>query len=302
MRSRTCNSAVFGTISIAAVLLFTGAADEPARLSSVRVGNDAFGIVRKGEKAPILVFHFPREGRPYTHPIVAPDGKGVLTETSPSHHPHQTGLYVGFLKVNGRDYFHNRGSDAYRRVEFKRPTIDDREARWSVVYDWLGADGSSVLEETQRWTFEDHGDHYVLDLDWVGRASQDVVFAQHDYGGLFLRMPWTAKSGGDAVNSEGQSNRQAEGRKARWVDVGVPISGRKDRGHVAILDHPKNPGHPVTWRVDDQLGIGPAPSRAKDWSIPVGRNVHLRYRLLVNTGALDKERVDTAWKEYAVGK
>jgi len=289
-------------ISLVAITLFTGAADKPSALSSVNVGDDAFGFVRRGDKSPILVFHFPSDGRPYTHPIVAPDGRGVMTEFSPKHHPHQTGLYVGFLKVNGRDYFHNRGADAYRRVEFKRPAIEGRKAKWSVVYDWLAADGSSVLEETQRWTFEDFGDHYTLDLDWIGRATPDVTFAKHEYGGLFLRMPWTAKTGGDAVNSEGLSNRSAEGQKARWVDVGVPLAGRKDRVHVAILDHPSNPKHPVTWRVDDQLGVGPALSRSGDWSIPGGGHTRLRYRLLFNTGDMDVKRVETEWKAYAGGK
>ncbi|MFT7173345.1 MAG: hypothetical protein ACI9NQ_001565 [Paracoccaceae bacterium] len=51
--------------------------------------------------------------RPYLHPIVAPDGKGTLTEFSPGHHKHQTGLYWGFTRVNKRDYFHNL-QNAYR--------------------------------------------------------------------------------------------------------------------------------------------------------------------------------------------
>ncbi len=296
----TLSAALTSLIVMAGSL--AAAADDRRALSQTNVGEDAFGFVREKQKTPILVFHFPRDGRPYTHPIVAPDGKGTVTEFSPGHHPHQTGLYVGFLKVNGRDYFHNRGADSYRRVEFKRPTIEGRKAKWSVVYDWLAADGSSALEETQRWTFEDFGDHYTLDLDWIGRPSQDVIFSRHEYGGLFLRMPWTAKTGGDAVNSEGESNRQAEGQKARWVDVGVPLAGRKDRVHVAIFDHPANPNHPATWRVDDQLGVGPALSRPGDWSIPAGRNMRLRYRLSFTTGELDKARVESEWKAYTAGK
>ena len=35
---------------------------------------------------------------PYLHPIAAPDGKGVVTEFSPEHHKHQTGLYWGFTR------------------------------------------------------------------------------------------------------------------------------------------------------------------------------------------------------------
>src|SRR5215475_7490024 len=68
-------------------------------------------ITRPTLEQPLLVFNAPEDGRPYLHPLLAPDGNGVLTEYSPDHHKHQTGIYVGFLKVNGRDYFHNRGAD-----------------------------------------------------------------------------------------------------------------------------------------------------------------------------------------------
>ena len=58
-------------------------------------------IYRKGWQ--ITYFNPARRSnhRPYIHPIIAPDGKGVLTEYSPSHHQHQTGLYWGFTRVNG---------------------------------------------------------------------------------------------------------------------------------------------------------------------------------------------------------
>src|SRR5436309_2426745 len=74
-------------------------------------------------KAPLLMAHFPEKGRFYVHPIAAPDGRGILTEYSPAHHKHQTGLFVGFLKVNGRDYFHNRGEDYFRRRRMGSGTL-----------------------------------------------------------------------------------------------------------------------------------------------------------------------------------
>ena len=45
-------------------------------------------IYRKGGESPILTQHARPNHRPYIHPIIAPDGKGVLTEYSPSHHQH----------------------------------------------------------------------------------------------------------------------------------------------------------------------------------------------------------------------
>jgi hypothetical protein len=68
-------------------------------------------VRRAGEPVPVLTQHARPDHRPYIHPLVAPDGRGVLTEDRPAHHPHQTGLYWGFARLNGRDYFHNPGGD-----------------------------------------------------------------------------------------------------------------------------------------------------------------------------------------------
>ena len=67
-------------------------------------GEDAIRIYREGGNAPILTQNALPDKRPYLHPVVAPDGKGVMTEYRPSHHLHQTGIFWGFKLVNGRDF------------------------------------------------------------------------------------------------------------------------------------------------------------------------------------------------------
>ena len=69
-----------------------------------------FSIYRAGRRDAILTQNARPDERPYVHPIAAPDGKGVVTEFSPEHHKHQTGLYWGFTRLNGRDFFHNPGA------------------------------------------------------------------------------------------------------------------------------------------------------------------------------------------------
>src|SRR5262245_59939579 len=75
-------------------------ADANVRVEALKSGG--LSILRPGVAQPIFVFNAPEDGRSYVHPMLAPDGKGTLTEFSPAHHKHQTGIYVGFLKVNGR--------------------------------------------------------------------------------------------------------------------------------------------------------------------------------------------------------
>ena len=270
-----------------------------AQLESRTVETGGTAVHRTGQASPLVVQNAPPDTRPWLHPIAAPDGKGILTEVSPGHHKHQTGLYVGFTRINGRDYFHNRGADYFRRKSLEPARVEGAKASWSTAYELLGEKGVVTLVETQAWRLEDRGDALVLDLDWTGEAAVDVAMAKYDYGGLFLRMPWRKETGGEAVNSEGQKGGQSEGKRARWVDVGMPIEGRADWAHVAILDHKANPEHPTIWRVDGQLGVGPARSRAGEWSIKKGESAKFRYRFFVYTGATSAEKVEAEWKRFS---
>jgi hypothetical protein len=286
-----------GSVLLLGCAVPAATAAEPAL--QVRSEDDRFVVVRKKGDLPLVVQVARKDFRPYLHPVLAPDGKGVLTEFSPSHHKHQTGLYWGFTRVNGRDYFHNPGGDYWQLRDRRALDAGETQASWQTVYHLLGADKQPILVETQTWTLTDGDRQYTLDLKWEGKAEVDVIFGKYDYGGLFLRMPWTSKTSGEAVTSEGQKNAQAEGKRARWVDVGMPIAGRDDWGHIVIMDHPKNDGHPLPWRVDGQLGVGPCRARLGEWTLPQGQTVTIRCRFLVYTGMTDPARVEAVWKEFA---
>ncbi len=303
-------------------------ADDAARTVPLRaVQNEetgAISIYREGEDEPIVTQNAGADHRPFLHPIAAPDGKGLATEFSPGHHPHQTGIYWGFTRVNGepmdadalrqwfyrrdkpeniaravgRDYFHNPGGDHWRRVAAAVVTGSGAEVRWRTVYDMLDAEGAAFLTETQNWTMRVEEDRFILDLEWAGEAHVDVSINEMSYGGLFLRMPWKDGMPGEAVNAARQRNRQAEGQRAMWLDVGMQVEGRDDLLHVAIFDHPMNAGFPQPWRVDGQLGVGPARARMGDWDIPEGATEVIRHRLIVYAGELNDLELTEDWEEY----
>ena len=60
-------------------------------------------VYRKDSDKPIITQNCRHDHRPYIHPIIPPDDKGPITEYSPGHHTHQTGLYWGFTRINGND-------------------------------------------------------------------------------------------------------------------------------------------------------------------------------------------------------
>ncbi len=256
-------------------------------------------VFRAGSSEPVLTQNARPDTRPYLHPIVAPDGKGVLTEHSPTHHPHQTGLYWGFTRLNGRDYFHNPQGGYWRRVSATVTQAAGDEVGWQTVYELLGASGEPALTEIQRWSMRERNGTFVLGLEWRGEARTDVTIGQYDYGGLFLRMPWRQGIAGEVVNAARQRNERAEGQRAMWIDVGLQVEGRSDLAHIAMFDHPDNTGYPQTWRVDGQLGVGAARSRTGDWTIRKGDTEIVRHQFVVYTGELSDVRMDSAWADYS---
>lgn len=262
--------------------------------------------------------------RPYLHPIMAPDGNGSLTDYSPGHHKHQTGLYWGFTRVNGsgapadtinkwfynrnkpphikeqigRDFFHFNGDSHWKRLSATIIVSDGEEVKWQTVYYMLDENGRPIMQETQNWSLKEQDGKYLISLDWNGKALEDITINEFSYGGMFLRMPWMENVKGEVVNAARQRNQMAEGQRAMWVDVGMEIDGRDDWGHIAIFDHQQNTGFPTPWRVDGQLGIGPTRAIAGDWHIKEGYTEIIKHRLVAYTGELDDIEMRKLWDEY----
>jgi putative membrane-bound dehydrogenase-like protein len=286
--------------------------------------NGTISIFRLGLDEPVLIQNAKPDFRPYLHPIAAPDGQGKVTEYSPGHHKHQTGLFWGFTRVNGqqteldslmeyfyesnlsteqkqikgRDYFHNTGPDFWKRMSFGIIDSLGAQVSWQTVYHLLGEDGEPLMEETQVWSMKEQQGQFLLELEWNGKAIEEVTIGEMEYGGLFLRMPWQAGIKGEVINFARQKNQRAEGQRALWLDVGMQVAGRDDRAHVAIFDHPENRGFPQIWRVDNQLGVGPVRARMGDWKILKGETEIIKHGFVIYTGELDDLALTEQWKKY----
>jgi len=262
-------------------------------------------LFRPNESIPFLTQNAQLNRRPYIHPLHAPDGLGQLTEDAPGHHPWQHGLYVGLNQLNGYGFWlEGLGKDPHLDGTFhpeplQAPILDGPTAAWQVRSAWRAPDGSHLLDEKQQWCAHDHGAYISLDLTWTLTAVTDLHFGQYDYGGLFLRMPYRQETGGHALSSEGLELPQAEGQRARWVAVAMPLADRPDPAGLAFLDHPDNPEHPVPWRVDGQLGISPSRCIARAWDLAAGAASQNRYRVLAFCGPINATFVDTAWSDFA---
>jgi hypothetical protein len=259
----------------------------------------SISVYKNNEETPILIQNVKENFRPYIHPIEAPDGLGELTQFSPSHHTHQTGLYWGFTRVNGRDFFHNPGEGYWRRVSADVKDAENQNIAWQTVYDMLDDDGQTVLSEAQNWSMQENDGEFILELEWQGEAKTDITIGKYDYGGLFLRMPWRSGMPAEAIYSVQDYNQQAEGKQAKWLDLGMQVDGRDDFAHIAIFDHPENEGFPNAWRVDGQMGVGPSITRNSDWTISKGQVEKICYRFKIYTGDINLVDLNAEWDEFA---
>lgn len=268
---------------------------EQRRLTVETKGEQVF-VYGEDPSRPLLVQNAFRDKRPYIHPILAPDGNGILTEDSPPHHTWQHGLYIGLNDVNGVGFWTENSTDGTFHPEPLGPAKVKRGvARWTVKTAYRAPDTSPVLMETQQWGMAASGDRYLLDLDWSLTGAVDVRFGQYAYGGLFLRMPYRNEVGGRALNSEGQENGAAEGQRANWVAVSMPIEGRDTPAGIAIFDYPTNPEYPNPWRVDGQLGIAPSRCIAGEWHLAQGETVTYRYQIEVFCGDINPDALEETW-------
>ena len=256
-------------------------------------------IYRKGIAEPLITQNARADFRPYIHPIKSSNGKGELTQYSPGHHKHQTGLYWGFTRVNGRDYFHNPRGDHWKRQSVQILQNDKDKISWQTEYLMLNKNGEPLITEKQTWEIVNRKDgKMVMDLDWQGLAHEEITIAKYNYGGLFLRMPWKRGIKAEVINSEGAMNQRGEGKRAKWIDLGMEIQNLKNEGHIVIFDHPKNDGFPNMWRIDGQFGVGPARSRSGTWKIEKGQTKSFLHRFIIYEGKHNNEAIIQEWNAW----
>ncbi|MEJ6644609.1 MAG: PmoA family protein [Akkermansiaceae bacterium] len=287
---------------IATLALLCGAA-ATAQAGTLTLRQDdatnTISVYRKNDTQPILTQNARPDFRPYLHPIVAPDGNGVLTADSPDYQKHQTGIFWGLQQVNGRDYFQNPGGGFWRKVSSAPLVAKGDAVKWTTVYHLLDAEDKPIMAETQVWTMRDNGDRYLLDVEWKGEGLVDLTMKQTAYGGLFLRMPWRDGMEGGAITSNGGRNTDASAKSALWVDLGLKIDGREDQAHIAIFEHPQNSGYPQSWRVDAQMGIGPCRAITGDWIIAKGKTETVRHQIVIYTGGFSESALNESWQKYS---
>src|SRR5438105_2191323 len=202
---------------------------------------------------------------PYLHPLRDASGRVALTEDKPADHPWQHGIFTGFHRVNGFNYWkEDEGHQHFvRRLDLKETA---EAVSWRALVEFVAPNGSVVLEEEDAITIHapESEEAYAIDFELLLRAKDlDVAFGKYFVGGLSVRMPWDKENPRQThLNSNGIRGRDCEQKRADWCTVERPF-GAGTFG-IAVFDHPGNGNHPPGWRADEQGLINPKLSALPD--------------------------------------
>jgi len=280
----------------------------------------------------------------------APVTRGFPLEPRPRErvdHPHHVGLWFNYGDVNGVDFWNNSesapetakmGTIRHREVVRVRSGTDHGEL--AVTMDWIMPDGTTVLREDTTFVFRGTVLRRVVDRSTTLSAlDKPVAFKDNKEGVLGLRVAralehpadkpelFTDGSGratavpvldntgvtGLYRSSEGKTGNDVWGTRGRWVlligDVGPGDVG-PGRVGVAILDHPKNVGHPTYWHARGYglFAANPLGQKALsdgkaelNFTLEPKASTTFRHRVLILSGEVTPEAVELEYAEFATG-
>ena len=260
--------------------------------------------------------------RPILYPIIGPTGAEMTRgypmrddiEGEAHDHPHHRSLWFAHF-VNGVDFWtQGEGRGVIRVTELARIAIPLERQTVAARTEWFAPDGSLLATSNGAWEFEvlDDGSR-VIDFDIAitpAEGVEQLTFQDTKEGTMAIRTHPALRlvgehATGQAVNSEGDTDRELWGKRAAWVAYWGTIDGAVCG--VAIFDHPENLRHPTWWHARDYgliaanpFGIhdfeGAEPGTG-DYTLEWGETLTLRYRFVFFAG--DAEEADIAGKYAA---
>lgn len=257
----------------------------------------------------------------YIHPLWSPEGE-VLTRIQPPDHYHHYGIWNPWThtEYQGREIdFWNlakeqgtvRSDQVVERVEGE--VFGGFEAIHNHV-DFTGPSGEQVpLKETWKvkgWNVDPDRDVWLVDFTSVLRpATQDTfTIKEYRYQGFSLRA--TEKWNDDTASiltSQGYDKSNANGTRARWMDVNGVSQAESGTSGVLFMTNPTNFNYPEQLRIwptgmndgEENVYVNFNPAQDRDWVLAPGSSYSLDYRMLVYDGEISEEEANRYWRDFA---
>lgn len=257
-------------------------------------------------------FNFgPEQPKPNFYPLAVP-GLPSLVIDRPVDHPWHHGLWLSWKFINGVNFWEPdpktgspQGRTSWSNVQ--HATNSDFSASINFELTYTANDDDAVLHEERTMTISppDETGQYAIDWQSIFRAVKtDVTLscvpvppaeggvAWGGYAGLSVRFA-PELSAREACSSEGPvtfDNGIYRG-KSTAMDYSGLIGDRA--AGIAILDHRKNPRHPVNWYVirSEMSYFNAALLSNQPLLIKADEELTLRYRVIVHPQRWDVSRL-----------
>lgn len=284
---------------------------------------------------PFTTYYFaPEEAKPYLQPLrtargtIVTRGFPIGNYIPPAHRhdrsiePHQRPMYFAHGDIDGysfwaeqvfaKQYYGPHDTEKFGRTVFEKleeaksgPDSGEIRARFNLV-----GGGRVLAEETQDYIFRGGPDTRTIDCQFMIDADHGPVKMGDTKEGTFaIRVTKSLDSPpGHMVNSNGGvGEKQIWGKRADWVDYYGKVGD--EEVSIAIFDSPRSFRHPTYWHARgyglfaaNPFGIREFtndPNQDGSYTIPAGKSLLFRYRVLIHHGNYTQARIAKAYQEYA---
>ncbi len=256
---------------------------------------------------------------PYFYPVIGPTGVNITRnwpmkegENEQQDHPNHRSLWFTHGDVNKGDFWHKGGHEKVVHDEFLKISSGPEVGIIQSRNKWVGENEKVVCTDTRTYKFYNRPEGQMMDFEVTIHASNgDVTFGDTEEGSMAIRVAPTMRvtgkvAKGHIINSEGNQDRNAWGKRAAWCDYHGPLND--EVVGVAIFDNPQNPRHPTWWHVRhyglfaaNPFGVSSFEKKPKgtgDLTIKRGESVTFRYRLYFHKGDEKQGKVAEHYREY----
>ena len=283
----------------------------------VMVNNQLFTTLAYGESLDGKVLT-----KPILYPLMSPSGVKMTrsfpfehVEGESADHPHHTGIFFTYDKVNGSGFWNNTQFPPHiTDVEIVEKTGGEKGVLKFTAL-WKDDNDQPLLQEARTMTFIPGKDQTVIDFDIQLTALVDNVVFEDTKEGMFgIRVAHQLREKdqtGHYFSSNGDEGEKGVwGKRAQWVTLEGQIDG-KDVG-IAILNHPTSTNYPTYWhaRAYGLFAANPLgqyvfqKSRKEEnpqkleLTLEKGQSAPFGFRVIVYDGSRTKEQLDECFTNY----
>lgn len=258
---------------------------------------------------------FKRSG--FIHPLWSPKGQ-ILTRIQPADHYHHYGLWNPWTHVLFRgdtiDFWNlNARKGTVRFSNFISVENGSVFGGYSAIHDHIALTGGKetvAIREIQTvrvYAPDKNSSSYIVDItSQMTCPDEPVRLLEYRYGGLGWRATdqWT-KDNSRVLTSEGKTRKDADGSVARWCIIEGSVDG--ENAGIVMMSYPTNYNHPEPLRIWPEnankdrgdMFANFSPTKNMDWQLEPGRTYVLKYRLIVFSEELAKEKAEAGWHYFA---